>query len=189
MQMKDKDVGYVYILSNPAMPDFVKIGHTMKKVEERAKELSNTAVPLPYTVEHEELVEKPMVVERLLHAKLRNFRVSRDREFFKVSAVYAEEELNLILYGERCPIASFPKKVVNLFSLTQKYPQYFNDKDISPENKFLIFKAMENSDPNFREAAQKEKPGYEAFMGKFEDRANPMTYLEASERFNKLGWD
>ena len=40
--------GYVYILSNPAMPGLLKIGYTERDVQERVKELSNTGIPSPF---------------------------------------------------------------------------------------------------------------------------------------------
>lgn len=45
--------GYVYILSNAAMPGLLKIGKTTRTPDERARELARgTGVPGPYTVEH-----------------------------------------------------------------------------------------------------------------------------------------
>jgi len=39
---------YVYVLVNKSMPDMVKIGMTIREVEERAKEISGaTGVPTP----------------------------------------------------------------------------------------------------------------------------------------------
>lgn len=168
-------IGYVYILSNPAMPDFIKIGYSQKNPEIRAKELSNTSVPLPYKVEHEELVEFPSVIERVLHSKLSNYRIAPDREFFRATVEHAAEELNLILYGDRNHSASFPKKVVSLLTLAEKYPESFKDKEISPKTKFRLFKTFEHIDKSFKEKAGKEEPNYEVFMSEFEDRNNPET--------------
>lgn len=185
----DKEVGNIYILSNPAMPDFVKIGYTMRSAIERAFELSNTSVPLPYKVECEILVERPLHIERILHTKLSKFRVAPDREFFRISALQAEEELNLLLFGERCPIATYPKKIANILELKEKYPTYFNDSSISETTKFLIFKSMEDLDPSFRYEIQKGSVSYEEFMGKFEDRSMPLTYSEASDKYlNPVKW-
>ena len=41
--------GYVYLLTNEAMPGYVKIGFTERTVEERIEELSKpTGVPMPF---------------------------------------------------------------------------------------------------------------------------------------------
>ena len=43
--------GWVYILTNPAMPNMVKIGFTTRSLEARADELTAaTGVPLPFVV-------------------------------------------------------------------------------------------------------------------------------------------
>lgn len=44
--------GYVYIISNQAMPGIFKIGFTLKDPELRAKELDSTGVPYPFIVEY-----------------------------------------------------------------------------------------------------------------------------------------
>src|SRR5437667_5955882 len=43
--------GFIYILSNPAMPDLVKIGATCGPVEKRAAELATTGVPEVFKIE------------------------------------------------------------------------------------------------------------------------------------------
>ena len=46
-----KEVGYVYILTNPSFrEDWVKIGKSSRPVDIRSKELDNTAVPLPFEI-------------------------------------------------------------------------------------------------------------------------------------------
>ena len=178
--MKPKlKVGHIYILTNPAMPEFVKIGYTRKETRLRASELSNTSVPLPYEVYYEELVEYPSVIERLIHSQLNNYRVSPDREFFKVKPEHAEEELNLILYGSRDFRGNFPKQLVSLLSLKEKHPEYFLDKEIEPKTKYLMFKALESLDTDFRAKARAENSNYEKFMGMFEDRTNPRAFEDA----------
>lgn len=45
---KDNKIEYVYVLTNPAMPEYVKVGRT-NNIERRIKDLSkDTSVPLPY---------------------------------------------------------------------------------------------------------------------------------------------
>ena len=40
--------GSVYVLTNPAMPNMVKIGKTTRDVELRLADLYSTGVPLPF---------------------------------------------------------------------------------------------------------------------------------------------
>lgn len=84
-------VGFIYVLSNPAMPGMVKIGFTYDLAEDRAKRLYDTGVPLPFKVEFEALTSFPAEVEAAAHASLDNYRVSAGREFFQVSPFLAVE--------------------------------------------------------------------------------------------------
>lgn len=64
--------GWVYIITNRAMPDLVKVGFSTKDPELRAAELNNTGSPHPYTVEYEILVDNPHAVEKQAHKLLRH---------------------------------------------------------------------------------------------------------------------
>ncbi len=76
--------GIVYCLSNPAMPDYVKIG-TTADLEQRLKSLDGTNLPVPFIREYAVEVENPEQVERQLHAVFADHRTRRTREFFEVS--------------------------------------------------------------------------------------------------------
>jgi hypothetical protein len=78
--------GYVYVLTNSAHPDLVKIGRTVKEPSERALELSTTGVPTPYVVAYYKLFANCVDVENNCHQHFFNVRVNRNREFFRVSA-------------------------------------------------------------------------------------------------------
>lgn len=77
--------GFVYILSNPFMPDVVKIGKTTRSVEQRANELFQTGLPAPFTVENYFYSPDCDELEAVSHRALSKFRVSDAREFFKIS--------------------------------------------------------------------------------------------------------
>jgi T5orf172 domain len=75
-------LGYIYVLSNPAMGSLLKIGFTCASVEQRAYELSSaTAVPSAFGVEYFHLTEDIEEVEALDHAALP--RHNENREFFR----------------------------------------------------------------------------------------------------------
>ena len=81
--MVDKE-GWVYILTNEAMPGLVKIGYTMNDPTIRAEELSSdTGVPLPFVVAYKALVVNPKQIELKVHANLDSKRLNDKREFFK----------------------------------------------------------------------------------------------------------
>ncbi|MFB9677635.1 GIY-YIG nuclease family protein [Streptosporangium vulgare] len=83
--MPTHTVGFVYVLSNEAMPGIVKVGMTTKLAEDRARQLHATGVPLPFDVEFRALTSRPHEVEKRVHKFLESFRVSPNREFFRVS--------------------------------------------------------------------------------------------------------
>lgn len=87
--------GSVYVLTNPEMPNLVKIGHTTRTAAKRAKELSGTGVPGEYKVAYEIPVDHPRQVERRVHHRLSDERISRG-EFFKVSPKRAAREIKRV---------------------------------------------------------------------------------------------
>jgi hypothetical protein len=77
--------GYVYAMTNDAMPGLVKIGMTCDDPENRAKELSSaTGVPFPFRVVVCKKVHFPKAKEAAIHELLSalGFRVNEKREFF-----------------------------------------------------------------------------------------------------------
>ena len=79
----DSEVGVVYILANPAMPDFVKIGFT-KDLNERMRSLDqSSSVPFGFECLHASLVSNPRTWERVLHEVFAASRVNVKREFFE----------------------------------------------------------------------------------------------------------
>ena len=78
--------GYVYCLSNPAMPGLLKVGFTTNKPTERMLQLYSTGVPLPFELEFAKLVKNPYEKEQTLHKLLERYeeRVNPKREFFRL---------------------------------------------------------------------------------------------------------
>jgi len=76
----------IYILTNEAMPGYIKIGKTSTSLEQRIRELSgSTSVPLPFTCFYACTVKDSSFVEHQLHDAFDNNRVNPKREFFKIS--------------------------------------------------------------------------------------------------------
>ena len=78
-------MGIVYILSNPAFDNYVKIGRTID-IEQRMKQLDNTSVPLPFRCVFAVEVDDDVAVERLVHQAFADVRVRTTREFFEIDA-------------------------------------------------------------------------------------------------------
>ena len=62
--------GWVYIITNRAMPGLIKIGFSTKDPVLRAQELSHTGAPHPYSVAYDALVFEPRALEQEMHAIL-----------------------------------------------------------------------------------------------------------------------
>jgi len=74
----------VYILTNEAMPNLIKIGHTAdNNLEARIKQLDTTSVPLPFECHYAVRVDDAFAIEKLLHEGLDKCRIRDRREFFE----------------------------------------------------------------------------------------------------------
>jgi len=93
-----KKGGFVYFMTNPANPGYVKIGRSTRHPDERARELSRgTAVIRPFKVIAYEWFEDQMLLhaERELHAKYRQYRVP-NREFFEIDVTVEQAQAALL---------------------------------------------------------------------------------------------
>ena len=90
--------GYIYIMTNPALKDMVKIGYAAD-VETRRKRLSTTALPYEYEV-YATYETSGNLEDKKLHKMIDNLnpdlRVSSNREFFVMSPQEAYELLEAI---------------------------------------------------------------------------------------------
>lgn len=75
----------VYILTNEAMPDYVKIGFTNNSLEQRLRQMDRTNVPLPFECFYACEVENARKEEQWLHSIFADRRVREEREFFRVN--------------------------------------------------------------------------------------------------------
>ena len=86
--------GFIYIMSNPAFPNLLKIGKTSKDpTSNRINELNTTGVPYPFRCEYYALVTNHDLFERMVHKELNQFRTNENREFFEVDC---SKVINLI---------------------------------------------------------------------------------------------
>ncbi len=75
----------IYILTNEAMPGYVKIGKTTTSLEQRIAELSrSTSVPFPFTCHFACTVGDCDFVEKQLHNAFGDNRANPRREFFRI---------------------------------------------------------------------------------------------------------
>jgi len=78
-------LGFIYIMSNPAHPGLLKIGQTGRDPDIRRKALSSTGVPQEFVIEYQALSSDYEELEKKIHRKLSDVRLSKGKEFFKIS--------------------------------------------------------------------------------------------------------
>lgn len=89
--------GFVYILTNEAMPGFVKIGLTQQDdVADRVRQLDTTSVPMPFEVHFAARVPDCRKLERTLHFVFGENRTRKNREFFKINPDLAKAIIELV---------------------------------------------------------------------------------------------
>lgn len=123
----DSDGGIVYVLTNDAMPNMVKIGRTSGGgVERRVAELSRaTGVPLPFKVAVARSVHDARVVENALHVAFGPDRVNPSREFFSIA----------------------PERAVAVINA-------FPGQELTPQTEWAVERAIEASEPGTLAAAR-----------------------------------
>lgn len=77
--------GYIYCLSNPAMPGLLKVGQTTDYPEVRLQQLNTTGVPTSFLLEFCFRVDNAVLVEKEIHQNLSAFRYNSNREFFEIT--------------------------------------------------------------------------------------------------------
>jgi hypothetical protein len=89
--------GKIYILTNDAMPEYIKIGFTAADdVETRMKQLDTTGLPLPFRLHACIEVENAQQLERLAHDVFAIHRARNNREFFLMEAETAVRYLKAV---------------------------------------------------------------------------------------------
>lgn len=82
--------GFIYIMSNSAFPNLLKIGKSTKDpTKDRVSELNQTGVPEPFKVEYYALVEDETYLEQKVHDFYRSQRPNMNREFFTIDCAEA----------------------------------------------------------------------------------------------------
>ena len=90
--------GYIYCLTNEAMPGLVKIGKIYtegRTLEDLIRELYTTGVPLPFTIEFAKKIQNPAQAEARIHAFINDKRLNPRREFFKATPEFVRKLFDL----------------------------------------------------------------------------------------------
>ncbi|WP_201496458.1 GIY-YIG nuclease family protein [Rubrivivax sp. A210] len=81
--------GWVYVITNEAMPGLVKVGFTTRDPAQRASDLDASGIPFKYQVAFALQVSDCRTVERIAHGELKQYKARK--EWFKCSAWTAVE--------------------------------------------------------------------------------------------------
>ncbi len=91
------EIGYIYLLTNPAFPGFVKIGMTYAEdIKTRMNQLYSTGVPFPFELAYAAKVKTPEKVESALHTDFSPNRINPKREFFEIDTLQAISIIKLL---------------------------------------------------------------------------------------------
>lgn len=93
--------GYVYVLSNDAMPGIVKIGMTQRHPDARLKEINSATGVLPFRIEAVISSSNAKWTERAVHERLSGKRVNDRREFFRTEVSEAEKIIRAVASEQR----------------------------------------------------------------------------------------
>ena len=82
-ELKAKEGEWVYILSNPSMPNLFKIGRT-NSIKTRMADLScPSGIPTAFKLVYSAKVSNATLEEKRVHADLKDVRIAKNREFFR----------------------------------------------------------------------------------------------------------
>jgi len=117
----------LYILTNEAMPGYVKVGIT-DKLSKRMSDLDTTSVPLPFKCYYAAKVSDAAKVERLLLSAFADQRVRSNREWLNIAPERIVAALKLHPHDEVTPV----------------------DEDVDAETRNAIERATRRSASNFK---------------------------------------
>jgi hypothetical protein len=110
--------GWVYVITNSAMPNIVKVGYTTRDPNTRALELNYTGLPHPYKVVFEIQVDRPRTIEKRAHFLLGNCNAGK--EWFRCTELEAIEANHKAIGITRTPENRNPQDSAN----KTEYPVY-----------------------------------------------------------------
>jgi len=110
----------IYVLTNEAMPGYVKIGRTSTSLEQRIRELNaSTSVPLPFTAFYACSVQDAHFAEHQLHDAFDDNRVNPRREFFQIAPERVVAALKLAEIENLTPKMDYVESVEDQQALNQ----------------------------------------------------------------------
>lgn len=147
--MADNSSQIVYLLTNPAMPNLVKIGKTTQlEVDVRMRQLYSTGVPLPFECVFACQVKDASQVEQALHLAFKKQRLNPNREFFEIDPEQAIAILKLLRFDDitlqfeqqmEAELEAIDKQSAQTYKRRQRPPMNFHDLGM-PNGSILLSK-------------------------------------------------
>ena len=169
----------IYLLTNPSMPDLVKVGRT-SDLETRMRALYNSSTPVPFECFYACEVDDAEEAERRIHNAFGNNRVNLKREFFRINPECIREVLKLIEKNDITPNANIVEDSSDLNALN-------HEKEIRSKFKFSMVNIPPNSTLQFSKDETITAKVIDDFQIEFE---NQITSTSASARtiLNRMGY-
>ena len=145
--------GIVYVLINPAMPGYVKIGKTTNLIQ-RIAQLNNESVPEPFVCTYAAYVPDRHKVEQLLHAIFDERRATKDREFFKIDPDDVRQVIALMSHEDVTVSAAPNGRPVSEETKVSRKGRIFRNSHLNPVRAFSdeerVIKALSDNGGTFR---------------------------------------
>ena len=109
----------VYVLTNPSIPDIVKIGMTTD-LTTRMRSLYNSSVPVPFECYFACTVNDMSFVEKQLHDGFDDFRVNPRREFFRIDPERVVSILKMVMIEDVTPKGDIVEDEIDQRSLDKE---------------------------------------------------------------------
>ena len=109
----------VYVLTNPSIPDIVKIGMT-SDLTTRMRSLYNSSVPVPFECYFACTVNDMSFVEKQLHDGFDDFRVNPKREFFRIDPERVVSILKMVMIEDVTPKGDIVEDEIDQRSLDKE---------------------------------------------------------------------
>ena len=95
-------LGEIYVLSKRSEKDVLKIGYTTRSIYDRVNEINSaTGIIEPFGVRAIWTVDDPRQIENMIHRQLEQYRIRKDREFFRIDFRMAFKIINDLIRDER----------------------------------------------------------------------------------------
>lgn len=144
---RNRQSGWLYVLSTKDEPDILKIGMTTRTVSERVKEINSaTGVLYPYSARAVYRVRDARAAERRVFKLLSDYRVRQDREFFEIAFPLAARMIERELSSENA--LKRKRGIITWFDSGRGYGFIrYLDQDVFVHISSLVDQSSDSLDP------------------------------------------